>query len=144
MLFVCAETRTLKRSLDDMKTVSTSGKLRIRRRGYTRKDGIHVPPTVYFAKDRGKVGRTPESQKWFHPKRVLRGWSKRLSESKRHAVVRRSIANVGYLETWQRLHALGNIQKRINPEMARKAYADRDWMSKTYAKQLSLARKRVR
>ena len=120
------------------------GKLRIRRRGYTRKGGIRVRSTTFAIKDRGKAGRTPDSQRWFKPRTTLRGWSKNISDSQRHAAVNRSVATIGYLETWQKLHALGNVQKRIDPETTRKAHADRDWMSRKYAKQLSLARKRMR
>jgi len=61
------------------------GKIRVRRkaytrRAYTRKDGTRVkaarvPATTYTVKDRGAKGRTPKSKRWFHPKRVT-GWRK--------------------------------------------------------------------
>lgn len=36
------------------------GKIRVHRKGYTRKDGIRVKPTYFLIKDRGKKGHGPK------------------------------------------------------------------------------------
>lgn len=39
----------------------------VHRKGYVRKDGTRVKPATYKTEDRGKPGKTPESEKFFHP-----------------------------------------------------------------------------
>ena len=58
-------------------TVKRSG---YHRSGYTRKGGVHVkgcriPGSTFKVRDRGKPGRTPKGQRWYHPK-VHTGWHK--------------------------------------------------------------------
>ena len=36
--------------------------IKVTRKSYIRKDGIKVKGTTYYAKDRGKSGKTPESK----------------------------------------------------------------------------------
>lgn len=62
-----------------MRTITVSRKS-YRRKGYTRKGGIRVKGCViksstFKVRDRGKPGRTPRSQRWYHPK-VRTGWHK--------------------------------------------------------------------
>ncbi len=49
--------------------------IKVTRKSYLRKDGTRVKATTYFTQDKGKPGRTPESQKFFHPN-VVMNWHK--------------------------------------------------------------------
>jgi hypothetical protein len=40
-------------------------KIKVTRKGYVRKDGTVVKGTSYYTKDKGKPGKTPESEKWY-------------------------------------------------------------------------------
>ena len=63
-------------------------KLRVHRKGYTRKGGVHVGPTTFLIKDRGKRGRTPEAERWYHPT-VETGWRKTdTAETRRRKALR--------------------------------------------------------
>lgn len=101
-----------------------------KRKPYTRKGGVHVkgtsiPKATFKIKDKGKKGRTPKSQQFYHPK-VKTGWESDMPMAKR-----RRLALKGHkgdeLATARGLLALSNVQKRINPEVSRKARADADY-----------------
>jgi len=49
--------------------------IKVTRKSYVRKDGTQVKATTYFTQDKGKPGKTPESQKFFHPQ-VVMNWHK--------------------------------------------------------------------
>src|SRR5664279_6556885 len=40
-------------------------RIKVTRKAYVRKDGTMVKGTSYYAKDKGKLGKTPESGKWY-------------------------------------------------------------------------------
>lgn len=50
-------------------------KIKVTRKGYTRKGGTRVKGTTYRSKDKGKPGKTPESEKWYEHGAKM-GWSK--------------------------------------------------------------------
>jgi len=56
----------------------------VHRKGYTRKDGIHVKASVFKVKDKGELGKTPLSERWYNPK-VLTGWLKSQKASLRRS-----------------------------------------------------------
>lgn len=101
-----------------------------KRKGYTRKGGVHVksasvPSSTFKIKDRGKQGRTPKSQQFYHPK-VKTGWEADMPMEKRRRLALRGHKG-NKLATARGLLALSNVQKRINPEVSRKARSDADY-----------------
>jgi hypothetical protein len=50
-------------------------KLTVKRAAYTKSTGTVVGATIYKTADKGKVGRTSDDKKWYHP-RVHTGWHK--------------------------------------------------------------------
>ena len=96
-----------------------------RRKGYTRKDGTRVKASsvrgsTFKAKDRGKLGRTPKSKQFYHPK-VHMGWKK-----SQGAAIRRALALRAHkgdkLATARALQALANVT--TDRETKQKARAD--------------------
>ena len=59
-------------------------KIKVTRKSYIRKDGTHVKGTTYLTEDKGKSGKTPESEKFFHPN-VKMNWHKYLPADVRRA-----------------------------------------------------------
>ena len=117
-------------------------RLRVHRKGYKRKGGVHVPPSTFYIKDRGAVGRTRMGQRWFEAEGKLDGWGKNLPSEERHAVIKRTAERQGYLRTYNKLLGLANVT--ADKETEQVARADYRWMSREYADQLSTARKRAR
>ena len=39
--------------------------IKVTRKSYVRKDGTVVKGTTFYTKDKGKPGKTPESEKWY-------------------------------------------------------------------------------
>lgn len=96
-------------------------KIKVTRKSYVRKDGTQVKGITYLAEDKGKPGKTPESEKFFHPK-VKMNWHKDLP-----ADVRRSNALEAHggdvLATARALQELSNVTtdaetKRLSKEDA--------------------------
>ena len=85
--------------------------IRVHRKAYTRGDGVHVKAANYLTPDRGKRGRTPESQRLpFRLRRgKLRGWRKDESPETRRRILERIVRNEGYATATRRLTALKNI-----------------------------------
>jgi len=123
-------------------------KLRIRRKGYHRKGFIahrgrktyrvkpaYVPPTTYYRKDVGAVGR---GRKVIPPleegelKKHGYGFNKPASVRRRALV--KSMKEDGYLTTKGRLWALVQFFKRTKPEYSKKARRDFEWLVKRYGK----------
>ena len=104
------------------------------RKSYTRKDGTRVkatqvPSSTFKVKDRGKPGRTPESQRFYHPK-VRTGWSKDLSQKVRIAkVVEAHKGDI--LASARGLQALANVT--TDRETKLKARTDAKVLFKRYA-----------
>ena len=104
------------------------GTITVHRRGYTRKDGTYVQPTTYETEDRGKPGKTPESQRFYHPD-VEMDWHKDKS-----AETRRSHALKAHsgdkLATARSLQALANVTTdKKTAELAKK---DADYFFKKH------------
>jgi hypothetical protein len=95
-------------------------KIKVTRKSYTRKDGKVVKETTYYTEDKGKPGKTPESQKFYHPK-VEMNWHKTDSvETRRNHALK---AHGGDdLATARALKALANVT--TDPETKELAKAD--------------------
>ena len=121
-------------------------KLRIRRKGYHRKGFIahrgrktyrvkpaYVPPTTYYRKDVGTVGR---GRKVIPPleegelKKHGYGFNKPASVRRRALV--KSMKEDGYRTTIGRLIALQVLFKRTSPTKSKIAASDREWLVKKY------------
>jgi hypothetical protein len=91
--------------------------LRIQRKGYhrksyVRKDGTrvkasNVEASSFFVKDRGKSGRTPKSERFYHPK-VEMGWHKSQSATTRRWLALKAHGGDN-LATARALQALANV-----------------------------------
>jgi len=97
--------------------------IKVTRKSYVRKDGTRVRAATYYIKDKGKPGRTPESEKWYEHT-VRMNWHK--DES---ADVRRANALKAHkgdeLATARALQALANVT--TDAETAELAKADADY-----------------
>jgi hypothetical protein len=97
-------------------------KIKVTRKSYTRKDGTVVKGTTYFTEDKGKPGKTPESEKFYNPK-VKMGWHKNLP-----ADIRRSNALEAHggdmLATARALQELSNVTTDAETKQLTKIYAD--------------------
>ena len=83
-------------------------------------------------KDRGELGRTPKRKRWFDPE-THTGWDKDFPMAKRRRLVLKAHGR-DLLASARGLQALANVQKRINPEVSRKARADALYFFKKYEK----------
>jgi hypothetical protein len=110
-------------------------KLKVRRKGYrrgayTRKGGVRVKESKvsgssFSIRDRGKPGRTPKSQRFFHPKRHT-GWRADMPAERRRSLVK-SAHGGNLLSSARSMQALANVQRRINPSVSAKAKSDADY-----------------
>lgn len=109
---------------------------KIRRRSYTRKDGVHVRSTC--VKDMGKPGKTPSSKKVLPTPRPgglsVYGYDdvKSKTELARHRALARGVRDVGYLTIARRLNLVANYNKNTSPAIHRKMRADLTWLREKY------------
>jgi hypothetical protein len=97
--------------------------IKVTRKSYVRKDGIVVKGTTYYAKDRGKPGKTPESEKWYQHN-VEMNWHKDETAETRRANALK--AHKGdELAAARALQALANVT--TDPETSRLAKSDADY-----------------
>ncbi len=100
--------------------------IKVTRKRYVRKDGTVVKGTTYHTKDKGKPGKTPESEKFYHPK-VQMHWHKDQSAEVRRANALKA-RNGNELATARALQALANVT--TDAETAKLAKADADYFFK--------------
>ena len=97
-------------------------KIKVTRKSYVRKDGTAVKGTIYYTKDEGQPGKTPESEKWYQHN-VEMHWHKDLP-----AEVRRANAVEAHkgdeLATARALQALANVTTDAETAMFAKVDAD--------------------
>jgi hypothetical protein len=98
-------------------------KIKVTRRSYVRKDGTEVKGTTYYAKDRGKPGKTPENEKWYEHN-VEMNWHKNQPAEVRRANALRAHGD-DQLATARALQALANVT--TDSETARLAKDDADY-----------------
>lgn len=101
--------------------------IKVNRKSYIRKDGIQVKATTYFTQDKGKPGKTPESQKFFHPK-VAMNWHKDESPEIRRANALKA-HNGDELAAGRALQELANVT--ADQATARIAKVDADYFFST-------------
>ncbi len=109
--------------------------LTVKRKGYYAKRGgkrVRVPKTTFKIKDRGKPGRTPKSEHWFRPE-IETGWLKTDPQAVRIKNLVKSHKG-DLLAAARSAQALANVQKRINPSVARKARSDAKALFRAYKK----------
>jgi hypothetical protein len=98
-------------------------KIKVTRKSYTRKDGTSVKGTTYYTEDKGKRGKTPESEKWYQHV-VEMNWHKDQPSD-----VRQTNALTAHkgdeLAAGRALQALANVTTDV--ETARLAKADADY-----------------
>ena len=85
-------------------------KIRVTRKGYTAQRGkkkYTVKKSSFMVKDKGKPGKTPESERWFKPGNPL-GWRKDLTQKERRARALRNRSG-DHLAVARALVALANI-----------------------------------
>jgi hypothetical protein len=118
------------------------GYLIVRRKGYRRKGGTYVKPTVYKIKDRGAKGRG----KKLIPieKGKLEPYSTSLSERRRHAILKKKIKAYGATRVWHMLHAQVILRKRENSRAKQIFKTDRDWVSRNFRLRRKGRRRRKR
>ncbi len=97
--------------------------IKVTRKSYTRKDGTVVKGSTYYTEDKGKLGKTPKTEKWYRHD-VEMNWHKDMP-----AKVRRANALEAHkgdeLATARALQALANVTK--DTETATLAKADADY-----------------
>ena len=97
--------------------------IKVTRKSYVRKDGTVVKGTTYYTQDKGKPGKTPENEKFYHPK-VEMHWHKDQPTKTRRANALK--AHEGdELATARALQALANVTTDI--ETAKLAKTDADY-----------------
>ncbi len=103
--------------------------IRVKRKGYTRKDGTRVRKTTYLMEDRGRPGRGPKTLPT--PRRgALRGWKADDPASKRRRILDSIVRNESYPTATQRLTLLKNISTSRKADRA--ANADLDYLHEKY------------
>ena len=96
--------------------------IKVTRKSYVRKDGTVVKGTTYYTKDKGKPGKTPEGEKFYHPK-VEMHWHKDQPTKTRRANALK--AHEGdELVTARALQALANVTTDIGTAKLAKTDAD--------------------
>ena len=98
-------------------------KFKVTRKSYVRKDGTVVKGITYYTQDKGKQGKTPESEKFYRPK-VEMHWHKDQPTKMRR--INALKAHEGdELATARALQALANVTTDI--ETAKLAKTDADY-----------------
>jgi len=97
--------------------------IKVTRKSYIRKNGTVVKGATYYAKDKGKPGKTPDSEKFYHPK-VEMHWHKDQAAEVRQANALKA-HNGNKLATARALQALANVT--TDADTARLAKADADY-----------------
>jgi hypothetical protein len=102
----------------------------IMRHGFTRKDGVYVPPGC--VKDQGARGRTPASKRILpQPKAgMLKGWEAKKSAEQRHASLRKAVKAEGCRNVINRLSLERGFTKTTSPKTAATAKKDWQWLRK--------------
>jgi hypothetical protein len=116
--------------------------LRVKRKGYWRGSYTYtrnnkvikvkktwVPETTYMTEDKGKPGRTPESEKFFEPKRHT-GWEKTQEPANRrskllNATDKNKSMHDRYVEAGRMIQELANVT--TDEETKTKAKEDADY-----------------
>ena len=97
--------------------------IQVTRKAYTRKDGTLVKAATYYIEDKGKPGKTPEGEKFFHPN-VKMNWHHEDPPANRRANALKA-HNGDTLATARALQELANVTTQ--QDVARIAKQDADY-----------------
>ncbi len=97
--------------------------IKVTRRSYVRKDGTVVKGTTYYTKDKGKPGKTSESEKFYHPKVEMHWHNDQSAEVRRANALKAHNGNE--LATARALQSLVNVT--TDAETAKLAKTDADY-----------------
>jgi hypothetical protein len=132
---------TLTRRQTKRRGTKKCGKGYILRKGYTRKSssGKRVRVTARCIKDRGLPGKGyqgkgPGIGKLREGELSQFGYSgvSKLSESQRHAALKKAIAQYGALDVWRKLNAVAVYTKHTSPVVSRVFKSDMAWIRSSY------------
>lgn len=104
----------------------------IRRKGYTRKDGVKVKSTCI--KDRGLKGKGPKLFKLRKGTLSRHGYTLDKKAADRRKALDKAVKAEGHLAVIRKLNALSILQKNTNPVNSRKFKYDQQWVSRKYIK----------
>lgn len=105
--------------------------LKVKRKAYTTKRGVHVKATSFSIKDRGLKGR---GKKLITIKRkgVFGEGFFSMPVAKQHSVLKASTTHYGEKSTQGRLQAIATFNKNVNPQLSNKASNLRSWVAKNF------------
>ncbi len=98
-------------------------KIKVTRKSYVRKNGTEVKGTTFYIEDRGKPGKTPESEKWYRHD-IEMNWHKNEPAEVRQANALKAHGG-DKLATARALQALANVT--TDAETAALAKADAEY-----------------
>jgi len=105
------------------------------RKGYYRRGKwirkSNVKRSVYYAKDRGARGRGPKIIKITKPGSLGGEGFFSLPTETRHRRELTLARRVGEMQVMGKLSAIGVLNKRTNPTLSKKAFADRRYVAKS-------------
>jgi uncharacterized Zn ribbon protein len=99
------------------------GQIKVNRKSYVRKDGTVVKGITYYTEDKGKPGKTPESEKFYHPMVAMHWHKDQPTEMRRANALKAHEGNE--LTTARALQALANVT--TDNETAKLAKTDADY-----------------
>jgi len=128
-------------------------KIRVKRKGYTRKDGTRVKATTFLVKDRGAPGRRARGAK-AGPFKDEKPWIGRegglggpgythKSERARREILRRKVARDGYRTVLGRVMVLER-NTGISSEARRRLEADREFLKRNFGGEGSFGKRHGR
>ena len=109
-------------------------KLRIHRKGYTRKGGVRVAPANFMIRDRGLPGRGKRFFTLREGRLTKYGYVTSAPSLTRHAALNKAVRAYGPLTVFKMLNALYVLNTRTSPTTSRIAKSDRNWVKAGYMK----------
>lgn len=115
----------------------TVRKKAFRRKAFTRKDGVRVkatniPASTFKIKDRGRPGRGSKVLPKLKKGTLGGPGFFKKSAKGRHIIESRAAKRKGEKVVQGKLQAISTLNKRTNPDVSRKAAADRRWVAMNF------------
>lgn len=112
-------------------TKTINGVRYIKRKGYTRSDGVRVKPT--WIKDRGKPGKGKRRISIKAPGSLKKyGYSLKKSAMSRRRSLDKAVKKYGDTKTFRKVNALSVFFKDTDPSYAKKATADKNYIRRKF------------
>jgi hypothetical protein len=105
--------------------------LKVKRKAYTTKRGVHVKATSFSIKDRGKIGKGPKLIT-IKRKGIFGEGFMSMPVIKQHKILKTSTKKYGEKSTQGRLQAISTFNKNVNPTVSKKASGLRTWVAKNF------------